>query len=101
MINHLQTYLPQITAACQKYYVKHLYVFGSVLTPRFNEASDIDFLVEFHSFPLTDYAEVFFGLMNELEDILVRKVDILEIKALKNPYFIQNIHETKQLLYAA
>lgn len=34
---------------CKKYKVRKLYAFGSILTPRFNEQSDIDILVDFNA----------------------------------------------------
>lgn len=39
--------IDKIVALCKKYKVARLWVFGSILTPRFNDDSDIDFLVDF------------------------------------------------------
>ena len=39
--------LPQIEAACHQFGIKRLFVFGSALSDRFTDASDIDFLYEF------------------------------------------------------
>ena len=84
---------------CQKYQVLRLYVFGSVLTDRFNEKSDIDFLVSFDQIPLLDYADYFFDFIYALEKLFARKIDLLTEKSLSNPYLIQSINRHKQLLY--
>lgn len=90
-----------IEALCKKYHVKHLHVFGSLLTSSFNEKSDIDFLVAFEDLDFGDYADAYFGLAEALEELLKRKVDLITEKSLRNPYFIQSIESNKKLLYAA
>lgn len=40
-------YRPSIIALCEKHKVKRLFAFGSVLTSRFTEKSDIDLVVDF------------------------------------------------------
>ncbi|WP_356806612.1 nucleotidyltransferase domain-containing protein, partial [Paramuribaculum intestinale] len=40
--------MDKIIALCKKYKVEKLWVFGSILTPRFNDQSDVDFSVTFH-----------------------------------------------------
>ena len=42
----IQRNIAQIVALCEKHKVESLYVFGSVLTERFNDESDIDFVVK-------------------------------------------------------
>ena len=37
----------QITDLCRLHRVKSLFVFGSILTDRFNDHSDVDLLVDF------------------------------------------------------
>lgn len=39
--------MAEIIALCEKHKVAQLYVFGSILTDRFNQDSDIDFTVIF------------------------------------------------------
>lgn len=49
MINQqIQVHLPKVIELLEKHKVKSAYVFGSVLSERFNEQSDIDFLVNLH-----------------------------------------------------
>jgi hypothetical protein len=81
--------------------VKELYVFGSVLTSRFHESSDIDLLVDFLDLPPSEYARSYFNLKFALEEVFGRQVDLLERRALKNPFFIEAIDLKKELLYAA
>ncbi|MDE7092857.1 MAG: nucleotidyltransferase domain-containing protein, partial [Muribaculaceae bacterium] len=63
--------IDKIIALCKKYKVAKLWVFGSILTPRFNADSDIDFSVEFDSETINadglDWADVFFDFIHDLE----------------------------------
>ena len=52
--------------------VSRLSVFGSILTDRFNEDSDVDMVVDFDKVTLKDYADNYFDLKFSLEDILSR-----------------------------
>lgn len=45
-MNFFNNYLPGIIALCKKHKVKKLFAFGSVLTNRFNDKSEIDLLEE-------------------------------------------------------
>ena len=100
-MNLIERHIQKIEELCRKYKVKSLYAFGSVLTNRFSETSDIDLLVNFNKseIKLTEYADNFFGFMYSLEDLLSRKIDLVCDDAVKNPYFRQELDETKQLIY--
>ena len=95
----LKNQLNTIRSLCERYRVKTLYVFGSVLTPNFDTHSDIDLLVDFLDQDALQYASNYFQFKFELEKLFNRKIDLLEERALKNPYFIENINQKKQLLY--
>jgi len=95
----LENYKYQIISLCKKNNVKKLYVFGSVLTPNFNHDSDIDFLVEIKSDDPLVYADNYFNLKFSLEDLLQKPIDLLETKALRNPFLKQNIDNTKVVFY--
>jgi len=84
---------------CSRYKVSKLFVFGSVLTNRFNEESDVDFIVDFDNVTLPEYADNYFDLKSELEKILNRKVDLLEEKAIRNPFLRKSIDSSKVLVY--
>ena len=95
----LKNQLDTIRSLCERYRVKTLYVFGSVLTPNFDTYSDIDLLVDFLDQDALQYASNYFQFKFELEKLFNRKIDLLEERALKNPYFMENINQKKQLLY--
>ena len=93
--------MAQIVALCEKHKVMQLYVFGSVLTGRFNKNSDVDFTVVFDkdALPLSVYGDNYFEFKFALEDLLKRDVDLVEYNAIKNPYFKEELDETKQMIY--
>ncbi len=94
--------IPQLEALCKKYKVVKMYLFGSATSNDFNENSDIDFLISFQDdVTLEEYADNYFDLMFEMEDIFGRKVDLVTEKTLSNPFFIRSVEQTKQLIYAA
>ena len=93
--NHKHT----IFQLCKQYNVRSLYAFGSVLTDKFDDKSDIDMIVAFNQMPVENYADNYYDLKFTLQDILNRPVDLLEEQAIKNPYFLQNINAKKQLIY--
>ncbi|MBC7689334.1 MAG: nucleotidyltransferase domain-containing protein [Aquabacterium sp.] len=74
-----------------------LYAFGSVLTDGFNNESGIDLIVDFANIEVEDYADNYFDFKFSLQDILKRPVDLLEEKALKNPYSIQSVNQQGNL----
>ena len=98
---YLDKYKGDIRKLCQQNKVRSLYVFGSVLTDKFSEKSDIDLLVDIDSNDPLDYADNYFSLKFALQELLKRSIDLLESKALKNPYIIKNIDRSKSLLYGA
>jgi len=91
--------IDKIKEICKKHNIITLFVFGSVLTEKFNNQSDIDFIVSFDKQKITDYFTNFFDFKYSLEDIFNRKVDLLEEKPIKNKYFKENIENSKQLIY--
>ncbi len=97
----IEQHTNEIQELCLKHKVKKLYVFGSATTKRFTSSSDVDLLVDFEPQDSDTYADNYFNLKFELERILKRKVDLLENKAMKNPYLREAIEKDYQLLYAA
>lgn len=98
---YLDNYIEQIKVLCDQNKVKRLFVFGSVLTNRFNESSDVDMLVDIALTDLFEYAESYFDLKFKLQELLNRSVDLLEEKSLKNSYLFENINKSKKLIYGA
>jgi predicted nucleotidyltransferase len=95
----IQRNIAQIVALCEKHKVKSLYVFGSVLTDRFNDESDIDFVVIFDKAMVEDYFDNYFDFKYALQDLLGREVDLVEDQTIRNKYLRQNVDASKQLIY--
>ena len=91
--------MDKIRKLCEQHYVSQLSVFGSILTDKFTKNSDIDLLVDFSNIDLQNYADNYFSLKQALEEIFRRQVDLLEDRAIKNPYLRQSIEASKRLLY--
>lgn len=96
----LKNNLVSIAKISKQYEVKQLFVFGSITRNDFRENSDIDFLVEFNNFESNHFVDNFFNFKYELEQLLNRKVDLIEIDSIHNTYLLSNINENKVLLYA-
>jgi predicted nucleotidyltransferase len=95
----LDKYSRDIRKLCKDHKVKSLYAFGSVLTDQFSQTSDIDLVVDFDNIDVSKYADNYFGLKFSLEDIFQRPIDLLEEKAIKNPYLKKAIGQKRQLVY--
>lgn len=95
----IQKHTDEIDNLCRQYRVETLYVFGSALTTRFNDSSDVDFVVKFGDLRSEDYADNYYGLKSALESVFKRPVDLLEEQALKNPYLLSTINSSKRLVY--
>lgn len=91
-----------LVALCQKYHVRRLDVFGSAARADFDEqSSDVDLLVDFEEMPYAERADAYLGLLTDAEALLGRRVDLVEVGAVRNPYLRQGIEASRQLLYAA
>ena len=97
----IEVHINKIIEICRRFHVRKLWVFGSILTPRFNSSSDVDFCVDFDwdNIPLLDSANNFFGFQEALESLLNRKIDITDDSAVRNPYFRAELNETRKLIY--
>ena len=93
-------YKADLTALCHRFGVVRLYAFGSVVTDRFDpDKSDLDLLVELEEMPPLDRGETLINLWDALEELFVRKVDLLTDQPIQNPYLRAQVHRTKQLIY--
>ncbi len=92
--------IQKLFALCRKYKVGKLYVFGSILTSRFNENSDVDLLVNFNNdITYHNYADNFLDFYQALRSLFGRDVDLVDETSVKNPYFKEELEETKYLIY--
>jgi uncharacterized protein len=98
-VSILDPHIKEIKRLCSAHKVKQLYAFGSVLTNKFNNESDIDLVVDFDTMDISDYADNYFDFKFSLQKILNRPVDLLEEKAVKNPYFRKNLNQQRLLIY--
>ena len=89
----------KIKALCLAHNNETLFAFGSVCTDSFNEKSDVDLLISFKPMDYGDYADTYFNLADKFENLFRRLVDLVTVKSLSNPYFIESINQTKTLLY--
>ncbi|HAS32269.1 MAG TPA: hypothetical protein DEA59_04885 [Microbacterium sp.] len=90
-----------IAAVCRARGVRRMRVFGSAVAERFDDAhSDVDLLVEFEK-GLADPFDAYFGLKEDLESMLGRRVDLVMADAVRNPYFDASATATAEELYAA
>ncbi len=98
----LENNLENLKSICLSLGVNRLYVFGSVVSDSFREDSDIDFLISFtDNLSIEQYTENYFALQYKLRDLFNREIDIVTERTLSNPYFIESIEETKELIYEA
>ncbi len=92
--------LQKLFALCRKYKVSKLYAFGSILTEKFNDKSDVDILVNFNSeIDYNNYADNYFDFYNALKSLFGRNVDLVDETSVKNPFFREELNETKHLIY--
>jgi len=100
-MNLIESNIDNVRTLCQLHKVQRLFVFGSVLSDRFQKDSDIDLIVDFQGVELYDYADNYFDFKASLENLFKRNVDLLEDKAIKNPYLRKSIDSSKQLVYGS
>ena len=98
-MNELTKHADQVRSLCKAYKVKSLFAFGSVLTDDFNLNSDIDLIVDIGEKDPRTYADIYFSLKFQLEQLFQRKVDLLEQEALKNPFLKEKIEQTMVRVY--
>ena len=101
MVTLIKDNLNTIKALCKKHHIKTFYLVGSATKEsRFTDVSDVDFLYRFNEEDEDlDYVDDFFDLLFELQDLLNRKVDLVSEAKMWNPYFIESINESKQMIY--
>lgn len=98
----LSSKLPAIRDLCTTYQVKFLYVIGSVLSKEFRKESDIDFIYDLdkEAIKMGKYLHNLDGLIAGLIELFPgRELDLVHYPSLRNPYFLEEIDETKVLLY--
>ncbi len=93
---------PELASLCERHGVARLALFGSALRDDFDSVrSDLDFAVGFSPMSPREHAEAYFGLLEDLESLFGRRVDLVEVGAVRNPYLRREIEERQETLYAA
>lgn len=91
----------ELRAICQRLRVRRLELFGSGANGKFQpDHSDLDFLVEFEDMPPAEYADAYFALLKEVTTLYGRRIDLVTTASLKNPFFIENVQQSRTLIYA-
>ena len=98
-MNLIDKNIEAIKNLCEKHKVNELYLFGSILTDRFSDSSDVDVLIQFGDIDLIDYFDNYMDFKDELEKLLSRPVDIVENQAIRNPIFRRIVDRNKKLIY--
>lgn len=97
--NSIKVDLPEdkIADFCGRHHIRKLAVFGSALREDFRPDSDLDVLVEFE--PGHTPGLAFFGMEQELSELLGRKVDLNTAQFL-SPYFRDKVLAEAVVQYA-
>ena len=102
VIRLLESNREAIAKLCARYGVARLEAFGSALRDDFRpNESDVDLLVAFAPMAPYERVDAYFGMLDELRELLNREIDLVMAGAVKNPYIARDIERTKRLLYAA
>ena len=87
----------QIADFCQRNHITKMSLFGSVLRNDFGPESDVDVIVEFASGHIPGLA--FFGMQDELSEILRRQVDLFTPAELSR--YFKHVFQEAQTVYDA
>jgi len=92
----------ELIRLCVRHHVSRLELLGSAVGEGFDaEHSDLDFIVEFDELGPGNYADAYFGLLEDFQVLFRRPVDLVMTKAIKNPYFLEAVNASRVVLYAA
>jgi predicted nucleotidyltransferase len=92
----------EIAAACRKYGIERLFIFGSAIRDDFRPGdSDIDLRVEFGPIEVTKKFHTYLDAREAFRRIFQADVDLVMRGAVKNKVIANEIDRTKKLIYAA
>lgn len=102
MVPIIEQHRSDIAQLCRRHGVRRLDLFGSAATADFDvERSDLDFLVDFLESRPQGAADRYFGLLDGLQEMLGRPVDLVMRNAIHNPYFRKAADSQRLNIYAA
>lgn len=85
-----------VSPIAEKYGIQRVYLFGSRARGDNSEDSDYDFIIESGS--VHNIMELF-AFMNDLEDALGNKVDVIEERTISEEGFLKSMNRDKVLVY--
>ncbi|MBI1826989.1 MAG: nucleotidyltransferase domain-containing protein [Planctomycetes bacterium] len=102
MVTIIDAQRSELEALCRKYHVRRLEVFGSAADGTFDPArSDIDFLVDFFPFKSGTAFDTYFGLLEDIEALLERRIDLVDLESIRNPFVLRRVNESRKMVYDA
>ena len=102
MIPLIERHRAELEGLCRRYHVRTLELFGSAADGTFDASrSDLDFLVEFLPEASGQAFHGYFDLLESLQQLFGRKVDLVMPGAIRNPYFLKAVNQQRVVLYAA
>jgi predicted nucleotidyltransferase len=100
MHSSIRAHAAELSALCRRHGVRRLELFGSAIDDQ-EVIGDLDFLVEFEALDRDTYADAYFGLLEDLERLFGRSVDLVMTSAVTNPYFLQDIARKRTVVYGS
>ena len=98
----IEKHSAELADLCCRFHVRRLDLFGSATTGRFDPAtSGLDFLVEYEPMVPELLVDSYFGLLEALEALFQRSVDLVSARAIRNPYFAESVEATRLPVYVA
>ena len=93
--------MPELVRICRSHAVRRLALFGSAASGESFDpvASDLDFVVEFEKMPPVQHAGCYFGLLQDLERLFSRPIDLIEFGPISNPYLLETVKASEVVLY--
>lgn len=88
-----------IERLCKENKVRSLFAFGSAVRNELKPESDIDLLVDIDANDPFEYTDNYFNLLEQLQKLFGKPVDLLETRGLKNRFLKAEIERTKVPLY--
>ena len=98
-MREIEKYIAEISQLCNTNRVISLFAFGSIINDSLKPESDVDLVVNIDDHDPLAYSDHYFNLKYGLEKLFSRKIDLLEEKAIKNPYLKKEIDSKKILVY--
>ena len=95
--NPIESKRDKLEALCERHVAECLALFGSALRDDLDpDKSDLDFFVEFQPMTPHEHAASYFELLEDLEDLFGRRVDLVEIGTVRIPYLRREMEKRKQ-----